>query len=122
MRYAATPLTDPQRSSALVHAIDWLQGVVLGSVANIIAVIAVAAIGFLMLTGRLDLRRGAVVVLGCFIIFGARVIALAISPAATVISLSPDEADPPAPPSAAPTPTPAHQPYDPYAGASLPGN
>ena len=31
----------------------------------------VAAVGFLMLTGRMDWRRGLTVVVGCFVIFGA---------------------------------------------------
>ena len=30
-----------------------------------------AAVGFLMLTGRIEWRRGLTVVIGCFIIFGA---------------------------------------------------
>ena len=49
----------------------WLQGTLLGTVATVAAVIAVAAVGFMMLTGRLDWRRGLTVVVGCFIIFGA---------------------------------------------------
>jgi type IV secretion system protein VirB2 len=32
---------------------------------------AVAACGFMMLTGRLNWRHGATVILGCFILFGA---------------------------------------------------
>jgi type IV secretion system protein VirB2 len=35
------------------------------------AVIAIAGVGFMMLTGRLNWRYGATVILGCFIIFGA---------------------------------------------------
>jgi type IV secretory pathway VirB2 component (pilin) len=34
-------------------------------------VIAVAVVGFMMLTGRIEWRRGLTVVIGCFIIFGA---------------------------------------------------
>jgi len=37
-------------------------------------VIAVAAVGFLMLTGRIEWKRGLIVVIGCFIIFGATAI------------------------------------------------
>ncbi len=33
--------------------------------------IALAGIGFVMLAGRVDLRRGATVILGCFILFAA---------------------------------------------------
>ena len=42
-----------------------------GNLATTAAVIAVAAVGFLMLTGRVDWRRGLTVVIGAFIIFGA---------------------------------------------------
>ena len=62
---------DPAGSSALVAALDWVQGTLLGNLATTAAVIAVAAVGFLMLTGRMDWRRGLTVVIGCFIIFGA---------------------------------------------------
>ncbi len=33
--------------------------------------IAVAMIGFMMLTGRLNWRFGATVIVGCFVLFGA---------------------------------------------------
>ena len=62
---------DPAGSSALVAALDWVQGTLLGNLATTAAVIAVAAVGFLMLTGRMDWRRGLTVVIGCFVIFGA---------------------------------------------------
>jgi type IV secretion system protein VirB2 len=47
------------------------QGTLLGTVATVAAVIAIASVGFMMLTGRIDWRRGAIVILGCFILFGA---------------------------------------------------
>ncbi len=62
---------DPAGSSPLVAALNWVQGTLLGNLATTAAVIAVAACGFLMLTGRMDWRRGLTVVIGCFIIFGA---------------------------------------------------
>ncbi|HZZ34021.1 MAG TPA: TrbC/VirB2 family protein [Phenylobacterium sp.] len=62
---------DPAGSSPLIAALDWVQGTLLGNLATTAAVIAVAGVGFLMLTGRLDWRRGLTVVIGCFIIFGA---------------------------------------------------
>jgi type IV secretory pathway VirB2 component (pilin) len=62
---------DPQGSGAIVQAVDWLQGTLLGTVATVVAVIAVAAVGFAMLTGRVNWRHGSVVILGCFILFGA---------------------------------------------------
>ena len=63
--------SDPQGSGPIVSAAQWLQGTLLGTVATVIAVIAVACVGFMMLTGRMDWRRGGIVILGCFILFGA---------------------------------------------------
>jgi type IV secretory pathway VirB2 component (pilin) len=68
---AAQELADPQGSGAIVGAVRWLQGTLLGTVATVVAVIAVAAVGLLMLTGRINWRHGAIVILGCFILFGA---------------------------------------------------
>jgi len=62
---------DPSGSGAIVNAVRWLQGTLLGTVATVVAVIAVASVGFLMLTGRMNWRYGATVILGCFILFGA---------------------------------------------------
>ncbi|WP_366853452.1 TrbC/VirB2 family protein [Phenylobacterium sp.] len=62
---------DPAGSSPLLAALNWVQGTLLGNIATSAAVIAVAAVGFLMLTGRIEWRRGLVVVVGAFIIFGA---------------------------------------------------
>ena len=64
-------LADPQGSSIIVRAVQWLQGTLLGTIATTVAVIAVAGIGFLMLTGRINWRYGATVIIGCFILFGA---------------------------------------------------
>src|SRR3954466_3806963 len=62
---------DPAGSSPLIAALEWVQGTLLGNLATSAAVIAVAVVGFLMLTGRMDWRRGLTVVVGCFIVFGA---------------------------------------------------
>ncbi len=62
---------DPQGSGALLGAVNWLQGTLLGNVATAVAVVAVAAVGFMMLTGRMNWRYGATVVVGLFILFGA---------------------------------------------------
>ena len=67
-QYAAP---DPAGSSPITGAVDWLQGTLLGNVATAVAVIAVAAVGFMMLTGRVNWKYGATVVLGLFILFGA---------------------------------------------------
>ena len=63
--------SDPAGSGALVSAVSWLQGTLLGTLATVVAVIAVATVGLMMLTGRMNWRYGATVILGCFILFGA---------------------------------------------------
>jgi type IV secretory pathway VirB2 component (pilin) len=68
---AQTATADPAGSSAILAALQWVQGTLLGNLATTAAVIAVAVVGFLMLTGRIEWRRGLTVVVGCFIIFGA---------------------------------------------------
>jgi len=69
---------DPAGSNVILTAVDWLQGTLLGNVATALAVIAVGATGLMMLTGRIDWRRGAVVILGCFILFGSAAIVAGI--------------------------------------------
>jgi type IV secretion system protein VirB2 len=73
---------DPDGSGVIIGAVNWLQGTLLGTVATVVAVIAVACVGFMMLTGRINWRHGAVVVLGCFILFGAASIVAGIRAAA----------------------------------------
>jgi type IV secretion system protein VirB2 len=75
---------DPQGSGPIVAALGWLQGTLLGNVATAVAVMAVAAVGFLMLTGRMNWRFGATVIIGCFILFGAGAIVTGIQSAAAV--------------------------------------
>jgi type IV secretory pathway VirB2 component (pilin) len=62
---------DPAGSSPLLAALNWVQGTLLGNVATSAAVIAVAVVGFMMLTGRIEWKRGLTVIVGAFIIFGA---------------------------------------------------
>lgn len=75
---------DPAGSGVIVGAVRWLEGTLLGTVATVVAVIAVAVVGFMMLTGRINWRYGATVILGCFILFGAASIVAGIQSAATV--------------------------------------
>jgi type IV secretion system protein VirB2 len=70
--------SDPAGSSPLLAALEWVQGTLLGNLATTAAVIAVAVVGFLMLTGRIEWRRGLTVIVGCFIIFGAAAIVAGI--------------------------------------------
>lgn len=132
--YSSPSVGDPGGSGAVVAAVQWLQGTLLGTVATTVAVISVATIGLMMLSGRVDLRRGASVVVGCFILFGASAIAAGIRSVATgdyvaaepVYQVEPwttPPPPPPPPPVAAQPPAPA-DPYsvaaDPYAGAAVP--
>ncbi|HEX8514535.1 MAG TPA: TrbC/VirB2 family protein [Allosphingosinicella sp.] len=123
-------LGDPGGSGAVVAAVQWLQNTLLGTVATTVAVICVATVGLMMLSGRVDLRRGASVVVGCFILFGASSIAAGIR------SVASGDYVPAAPVYAPPaervyqvepwTPPPPPQTYvppasaDPYAGAAVP--
>ena len=72
----------PRGAGPIVAAINWVQGTLLGNIATAVAVIAVAVVGFMMLTGRMNWRHGITVVLGCFIIFGAAAIVGGIQSAA----------------------------------------
>lgn len=75
---------DPAGSGPIVAALGWLQGTLLGNVATAVAVIAVAMVGFMMLTGRMNWRFGATVIIGCFILFGAGAIVTGIQSTAQV--------------------------------------
>jgi type IV secretion system protein VirB2 len=75
-------MQDPEGSGVIINAANWLQGTLMGTVATTVAVIAVAVVGFMMLTGRINWRHGAAVILGCFILFGAASIVAGIRSAA----------------------------------------
>ncbi len=81
-RALAQAAADPQGSGPILAALLWLQGTLLGNVATAVAVMAVAAVGLMMLTGRLNWRFGVSVILGCFILFGASAIVAGIRQAA----------------------------------------
>ena len=110
----AISLSVPRESNAIVDAARWADTVLLGPIATSVAVMAVAFIGFAMLNGRISWRRGASVILGCFLIFGSRSI---------VAGFDYREQQPPESVNAATPPPPAFPPppegYDPYAGASI---
>lgn len=78
----AAAAVNPEGSGPIVAALAWLQGTLLGNVATAVAVIAVAMVGFMMLTGRMNWRFGATVIIGCFILFGAGTIVAGIQSAA----------------------------------------
>ncbi|NQE63597.1 TrbC/VirB2 family protein [Caulobacter sp. RHG1] len=80
----AQTYADPAGAGPIIGALQWVQGTLLGTVATVVAVVAIAAVGFMMLTGRLNWRYGATVILGCFVLFGAASIVAGIQSAATV--------------------------------------
>lgn len=113
-------LTDPPPTSAIDAAINWVSGLLFGPLATVIAVIAIASIGFVMLAGRLDIRRGLWVILGCFLLFGARGIAGGLllgddGPASPSIA---SVAPPPVYSAAQPAENSTNA-FDPYAGAAV---
>jgi hypothetical protein len=94
--------------------------VLLGTAASTVAIVAVAGVGLLLLTGRVCWRRAFSVILGCFILFSARSIALAFGgvigtePEQPIVAATPSQLLP----SYRPSQPPAN--YDPYAGAAVP--
>ncbi|KQN04359.1 hypothetical protein ASE85_04720 [Sphingobium sp. Leaf26] len=97
---------------------QWIERMMLGSLATIAATLAVAIVGFMLLEGRMDWRRGARTIVGCFLIFGAPVITsgLPVSVNASAPAMSRQTAET----EVAPPPPRAPEQYDPYAGAALP--
>lgn len=75
----ATRLFDPPLYSPLGEAVGWMGQTLFGTLAVTLCVLAVAALGFMMLSGRMPLRRGIEVVIGSFILLGAPAIAAAFT-------------------------------------------
>jgi type IV secretion system protein VirB2 len=115
-----TSLTDPAPESAINAATNWIIDLLFGPLATIIAVIAVGWVGYAMLSGRIDIRRGLLVVLGCFLLFGARGIAEGLRSTAVNEGAAPVEGVPP-PPNFTRSGPQANSVngYDPYAGAAV---
>jgi type IV secretion system protein VirB2 len=107
-------------SDALATAAQWLEGTLLGTVAITISTVAVASVGILTLSGHVDLRRGATVILGCFLLFGAPTIVAGIQSTAWRPDIGEESlaiaAVDPTPPLVVSHPPP---PVDPYSRASL---
>lgn len=111
--------------NVFLAAVRWIEALLLGSLATTVAVLSVACVGLLMLGGRVNLRRGATVIVGCFILFGAASIAQGLRGAAAVISGDGSRPPPvPASPSplvdlTRPTSNGEGGSADPYAGAAV---
>ena len=96
----------------------WLDSLLAGSLMITICSIAIAVLGVAMLTGRFEIRRGARVILGCFVVLGASAIAAGlVGQPATSVTAFEAPLTPPAP--AALPPKKSRMTDDPYAGASL---
>ena len=115
-------LADPDGADAIVAAVQSLQGTLLGTVATTVAVVAVAAVGFLMLGGRIDWRRGATVIAGCFVLFGATSIVAGIRGGVGAEPVETPAYVPPPTTRVPPAPQVRAAPggNNPYAGASVP--
>lgn len=117
-------LFDAPAASVLLANAKWFEGTLLGTLATVIAVIAVAAVGVAMFEGRVELKRGLSVVAGCFVLFGAPVISaglMSLTAGGRVITVTsaPFPANPAIPPQPLPQ-TPQQPAFDPYAGAAVP--
>lgn len=110
--------------TAIAAAADWFTTLLAGPLVTALLVVAVALFGMGMLVGRLSLRRGMEVVIGCFVLAGAAEIAggmmprapgaaLPALPSAPVVVV--EQALPPLGPEPAPR-APLGNPFDPYAG------
>lgn len=72
--YAAIPF-EPSATPTLEAATAWLASLLTGGLAIGLCVIAIAVLGLLMLGGRLPVRNGLRMVLGCFVLLGSPMIA-----------------------------------------------
>lgn len=118
MTIPTASLFETAYTSPLAAATELISGTLIGSVALTLCVIAIFAIGLMMLTGRLPLRQGMRVVIGCFVLLGAPAIALGL----TGLGQGTVTSEPlPPPPTELAEPREEMPPaqYDPYAGASL---
>lgn len=116
---AQASLFDAPAQPVLGAARAWLESLLGGSMVPALCVLAIALLGLMMLGGRLPIRTGVQVVLGCFLLLGAPLVARELQSlaqaeagdASTITAVVAPTSEP-----AKPLP-PAN--YDPYAGASL---
>jgi type IV secretory pathway VirB2 component (pilin) len=113
--------SEPASTSAIAATSGWIIDLLFGPLATVIAVLAIAWVGFAMLAGRVDIRRGLSVVLGCFLFFGAKVITDGLMLSAANDGAFAAAKAPPKPVSAqAPPLNGPPNGFDPYAGAAAP--
>ncbi|WP_428334177.1 TrbC/VirB2 family protein [Novosphingobium sp.] len=109
------------QASPLAASVGWIHDLLTGSVGISLATLSIAWVGFALLQGRLPVRDGVRIILGCFILFGSTIIASGfLQMANPSIAKLPVAAAPGAPSS---VPLPSKPPaFDPYAGASVPNH
>jgi type IV secretion system protein VirB2 len=116
-------LTEPPSGSVVIASLDWVEALLTGSFATVIAIMAISLVGIQMLTGRIESRRILTVLFGAFILFGAPMIARGLI---DVVGRdgTPQQAEriPPQPVYAMPDSRnwPSNLGNDPYAGAAVP--
>jgi type IV secretory pathway VirB2 component (pilin) len=112
-------------TSAIDQAVAWIENGLTGSLATSFAIIAIASLGYLMLTGRIDFRHAVRVIVGCFIVYGASTISTGIRAALpgaegqgeAALAASPDTDR--GVPALTNIPNVPARSYDPYAGAAI---
>ncbi|WP_422513432.1 TrbC/VirB2 family protein [Sphingomonas sp. 3-13AW] len=104
--------------NVLGSSVSWVAQLLTGTLATAISMLAVAGVGFALMQGRLPIRKGGAVILGCAIVFSARPLAEGILGAGKTDQSTPVYDSLPSPAYIASAPEPV--PFDPYAGASVP--
>jgi type IV secretory pathway VirB2 component (pilin) len=86
---AASSLFAAPPAGVLPTAAEWVTGTLFGSVATILCVLAIAFVGLMLMSGRFVVRDAARVVIGCFVLLGAPLIAAGLRAAADDASNAP---------------------------------
>ena len=108
-----TSMDDPIEASA-----SWMMALVSGDLAATMCILAVALLGFMLMTGRVALKRAALVTVGCFILLSASAMSSAFMMLASARGSS-DQAVRSGATAMPPERRLSLSDYDPYAGASL---
>ena len=75
MSAAQASLFDAPMEPVAGNAGDWIGGLLGGGLATALCILAIAMLGMLMLGGRLPIRTGLKVVVGCFLLLSASLVA-----------------------------------------------
>ena len=121
MSVVSPSLLDVPSEPVLASASGWVTGLMSGSLAIALCVLAIAFVGFLLMSGRFAVRDALRVVLGCFVLLGAPAIALGLRAVATDTAQQGEPVMPAIIEAPPPPPLPQST-FDPYAGFSLPSD